>query len=61
MSVAYSITLALAGGTAPLVAQWLIDTMQQPLAPASYIFLYGLIGLAIMWPMKETNARPLDQ
>jgi MHS family proline/betaine transporter-like MFS transporter len=61
MSVAYSITLALAGGTAPLVAQWLIDTMQQPLAPAYYIFLYGLIGLAIMWPMKETNARPLDQ
>ena len=61
MSVAYSITLALAGGTAPLVAQWLIDTMRQPLAPAYYIFLYGLIGLAIMWPMKETNARPLDR
>lgn len=60
MSVAYSVTLALAGGTAPLVAKWLADTFQQPLAPAYYIFLYGLIGLAIMWPMKETNSRRLD-
>ena len=41
MSFAYSITLALAGGTAPLVATWLIDTMQQPLAPAFYVMLYG--------------------
>ena len=61
MSVAYSVTLALAGGTAPMVATWLIDTMKQPLAPAYYVFLYGLIGLAIMWPMKETNAKRLDQ
>jgi len=61
MSIAYSVTLALAGGTAPMVATWLIDTMKQPLAPVYYVFLYGAIGLAIMWPMKETNARPLDQ
>jgi len=61
MSVAYSVTLALAGGTAPMVATWLMDTMKQPLAPAYYVFLYGLLGLAIMWPMKETNARRLDQ
>ena len=61
MSVAYSVTLALAGGTAPMVASWLIDTMKQPLAPAYYVFLYGVLGLAIMWPMKETNTRRLDQ
>ena len=61
MSVAYSVTLALAGGTAPMVATWLMDTMKQPLAPAYYVFLYGLIGLAIMWPIQETNTRRLDQ
>ena len=61
MSVAYSVTLALAGGSAPMVATWLIDTMKQPLAPAYYVFLYGALGLAIMWPMQETNARRLDQ
>jgi MHS family proline/betaine transporter-like MFS transporter len=61
MSLAYSVTLALAGGTAPLVAAWLIERFQQPLAPAYYIMLYGAIGLALMWPMKETNANRLDE
>jgi len=61
MSLAYSITLALAGGTAPLVAAWLIDTLGEPLAPAWYIMLYGVIGLALLWPMSETNGRRLDQ
>ena len=46
MSFAYSITLALAGGTAPLVSSWLIETLGHPLAPAYYIMLYGAIGLA---------------
>ena len=61
MSFAYSITLALAGGTAPLVSTWLIDTLGQPLAPAYYIMPYGAIGLALMWPMRETNHQALDQ
>ena len=59
MSFAYSITLALAGGTAPLVSKW-FERMGYPLAPAFYIMLYGAIGLALMLPMKETNQRSLD-
>jgi MHS family proline/betaine transporter-like MFS transporter len=61
MSFAYSITLALAGGTAPMVAAWLVDTLHHPLAPAFYVMAYGAIGLMIMWPMAETNTRPLDR
>jgi MHS family proline/betaine transporter-like MFS transporter len=61
MSFAYSITLALAGGTAPLVSTWLIETLGHPLAPAYYIMLYGAIGLALMWPMEETNTRALNE
>jgi MHS family proline/betaine transporter-like MFS transporter len=61
MSFAYSIALALAGGTAPLVSTWLIETLGQPLAPAYYIMLYGAIGLALMWPMSETNSRALNE
>jgi MFS transporter, MHS family, proline/betaine transporter len=61
MSFAYSITLALAGGSAPLVSTWLIETLHWPLAPAFYIMAYGLIGLALMLPMRETNSRVLDQ
>jgi MHS family proline/betaine transporter-like MFS transporter len=60
MSFAYSVTLALAGGTAPLVCTWLIDRLGQPLAPAGYIILFGLIGLGLMLPMKETNQRSLN-
>jgi MHS family proline/betaine transporter-like MFS transporter len=61
MSFAYSITLALAGGTAPLVSSWLIETFGVPLAPAYYIMLYAAIGLALMWPMQETNTRTLSE
>jgi MFS transporter, MHS family, proline/betaine transporter len=59
MSFAYSVTLAIAGGTSPLVSAWLVERVGQPLAPAWYIMLYGLIALAVLLPMKETNARRL--
>jgi MFS transporter, MHS family, proline/betaine transporter len=61
MSFAYSITLALAGGTAPLVSAWLIETFGVPLAPAYYVMLHGAIGLALLWPMQETNTRALSE
>jgi len=61
MSFAYSLTLALAGGTAPMVSNWLIETLKQPLAPVFYIIAYGVFGLAVMWQMAETNAKRLDQ
>jgi len=60
MSFAYSITLALAGGTAPLVSAWLIGSFGVPLAPAYYVMLHGAIGLALLWPMQETNTRTLS-
>lgn len=59
MSLAYSITLALTGGTAPLVSAWLIQALGSPLAAADYVFVYGVIGLCVMWPMQETNTRRL--
>jgi MFS transporter, MHS family, proline/betaine transporter len=61
MSFAYSITLALAGGSAPFVSTWLIKMFGNPMVPAYYIMLYGVIGLAIMLPMKETNTRSLEE
>lgn len=61
MSFAYSISLALAGGSAPLVSSWLIEHFGNPLVPAFYIMAYGVIGLGIMWPMRETNTRALDE
>ena len=60
MSFAYGMTLALAGGSAPLVSAWLVAEFGHPIAPAWYIMGYGLLGLALLWPMKETNTRALD-
>jgi MHS family proline/betaine transporter-like MFS transporter len=60
MSFAYSITLALSGGIAPLVATWLIDKAGSPMAPAFFVMAYGLVGLPIMLGMRETNTRSLD-
>jgi MHS family proline/betaine transporter-like MFS transporter len=61
MSFAYSITLALAGGTAPLVSAWLMERFGVALAPAYYVMLHGVIGLALIWPMQETNTRTLSE
>jgi MHS family proline/betaine transporter-like MFS transporter len=61
MSLAYSISLALSGAIAPFVSTYLIDVVGSPTAPAYYVMVYGVIGLLIMWPMKETNKNRLDQ
>lgn len=58
MSFAYSVTLALAGGSAPLVSAWLVEHVHR-LAPAAYIMLYGVVGLMLLGAMKETNTRAL--
>jgi len=60
MSFAYSITLALAGGLLPLVAKWLLKETSNPLAPAFYVMGFGLIGLPILFSMRETNKNSLD-
>jgi MHS family proline/betaine transporter-like MFS transporter len=61
MSFAYSMTMALAGGTAPLVSTWLIARFGQELAPAYYIIGLGALGLAMVWRMAETNHRTLSE
>ena len=60
MSIAYSVALALSGGAAPLISAWLIKHYGNPYLPIYFILAYGLIGLAIMAPMRETNGRSLE-
>lgn len=61
MSFAYGVTLALSGGVFPAMSAWLTKVVGQPMAPAYYMILYGVIGLALMWRMKETNTAHLDK
>lgn len=60
MSFAYSMMIAIAGGTAPLVSTWIIARFGHDLAPVYYIVALGILGIALMWNMRETNERPLS-
>lgn len=49
VSTAYNLTFGLAGGTAPVVATWLIDTTGSPNVPAIYIMACaGISALAAL-------------
>ncbi len=60
MSFAYGVTLALSGGLVPLASTWLIERTGTATSPAFFVMAYGLIGLPIMFGMRETNQRSLD-
>ncbi|CAN5918188.1 glycine betaine/L-proline transporter ProP [soil metagenome] len=59
MSVGYSISLAITGGIGPFLSSALIDVGLNPMALAGYIMIYGVVGLAIMASMRETNNNSL--
>jgi len=59
MSLAYSGTLALAGGIAPLLATWMTKQLGDPVSPAYFVLAHGVVGFFIMLGMKETNKNSL--
>ncbi|MCK7612548.1 MFS transporter [Roseibium sediminicola] len=54
-SLGYNIPLALFGGTAPLVATFLIDKSHLQLAPAFYLVAAGLLTFVVVWTMPGTE------
>jgi MHS family proline/betaine transporter-like MFS transporter len=44
-ALAYNVTVALLGGTAPYVSTWLIARTHSPLAPAAYLVVMALVAL----------------
>jgi MFS transporter, MHS family, citrate/tricarballylate:H+ symporter len=50
----YAVAIASFGGTAQLVVAWLIHVSGNPLAPAWYLLLAGVVGLIAMSLMRET-------
>lgn len=60
VSLGYQIGAAIAGGTAPLIATWLLDVFANSWVPvALYIILTGLISLVAIGAAKETKAADL--
>ncbi|WP_339731346.1 MFS transporter [uncultured Gimesia sp.] len=60
-SVSYNLPFALFGGTAPMVAAWLVKATGNPLAIAWYLSAIAAITFFIALTVKETNGNSLDE
>lgn len=56
----YNLAYTLFGGTAPLVATWLIEQTGDRMAPAYYLIVIALIALAGGLALPESSKRPLN-
>ena len=54
-AITYNIAYTLFGGTAPLVARWLINQTGSSLAPAFYLAVIALLALAGGLALPETS------
>jgi MHS family proline/betaine transporter-like MFS transporter len=59
MAVAFNVSASLFGGTAPLVADFLVQSTGNRYMPAFYMMLAGAIGLLAVLFMQETARKPM--
>jgi MHS family proline/betaine transporter-like MFS transporter len=59
MSLPYNLANTLFGGTAPLVATYLIGATGSPLAPSFYLIFAGIAMLVAVFAIKESYRKPL--
>jgi len=60
VSAAYNLSVGLAGGTAPAVATWLIETTDNPVMPAYYITACAAISLVAVLSLHESRRQALS-
>ena len=61
VSTAYNITLGVVGGTAPIVATWLIETTGYALAPGLYVALGGVISTWATLSVRRSSQQSMDE
>jgi len=61
LSTAYAFAVTVFGGTTQFVLAWLIGVSHDPLAPAWYMIVSGILGVIAMALMPETRGRPLPR
>ncbi|MCX2733497.1 MFS transporter [Saccharopolyspora sp. NFXS83] len=59
VSISYNISVAVFGGTTPLLSEYLVSTTGNTTAPAFVLIAAGLLGLIASWFARETAGRPL--
>jgi MHS family proline/betaine transporter-like MFS transporter len=60
LSLSYGFSVAIFGGFAPFVAQWLIGTTGNPISPAYLVMAAGLASALAIWSMPEPRNVPLE-
>jgi MFS transporter, MHS family, proline/betaine transporter len=60
ISIAYALSVTLFGGTAQLVATWLVRTTGSKLAPAGYVAACVIVSLVAVGMLRETAGEALD-
>lgn len=60
LSLSYNLALGLAGGTAPMVAVYLVNREQFDMGPAAYLIVVSALSLMAALTMKEGRGRALS-
>jgi MFS transporter, MHS family, proline/betaine transporter len=59
MSSSYALAVAIFGGFAPFIAQWLIDQTGSKMAPTAYVMAAAAVSLVVITRLRETAHEPL--
>ena len=59
MSSSYALAVAIFGGFAPFISQWLIEVTGSKMAPTAYVMAAALISFATIAGLRETAHHPL--
>ncbi|WP_150253744.1 MFS transporter [Nocardiopsis deserti] len=59
LAISFNVSVALFGGTTPLIAEALVQSTGNLYAPAWLLMAAGVVGLVVVWRMKESANRPL--
>jgi MHS family proline/betaine transporter-like MFS transporter len=58
-SLAYNVGLGVAGGTAPMIATWLMSATGTDSAPGAYLTGAAIVSAVALWFMKDRSREPL--
>jgi MFS transporter, MHS family, proline/betaine transporter len=59
LAISFNISVALFGGTTPLIAESLAQSTGNLYSPAWLVMAAGVVGVVVVWRMKESAGQPL--
>ncbi|RKS09735.1 MHS family proline/betaine transporter-like MFS transporter [Nocardiopsis sp. Huas11] len=59
LAIGFNVSVALFGGTTPLIAESLVQSTGNLYSPAWLVMIAGAVGLVVVWWMKESAGQPL--